>query len=224
MCVVQGGCQDPVFNTWQVLTMRNLFLQLSLVKNNSSTSKTETSFGEEKIEKEKPKPERKPRMVLMKRSSNARHTRNGHDSVRQWSDEFSLVILAALSVAFPGYEVQLFSDRDVAMMTCHACQVRVFAETDVLIGVHGAGLANMLYMKPNSAVVELGPYGNDGRCLLGGGPFSRLAAVLAHNYLVHHPPYEEYLWISTDHTSQFNVTRFVRHIYSFLTSIGQLYG
>lgn len=99
-------------------------------------------------------------------------------------------------------------------------QIRAFAEADVLIGVHGAGLSNMLYMKPNSAVVELGPYGNDARCLLGGGPFSRTAAVMSHNYMIHHPPYEEYKWMA-DRTAEFNVSRFVVHIDSFLRSLGR---
>lgn len=42
-------------------------------------------------------------------------------------------------------------------------QVRAMAETTVLIGAHGAGLGLSLYMSPNSAVVEMAPYGNDGR-------------------------------------------------------------
>jgi hypothetical protein len=36
-----------------------------------------------------------------------------------------------------------------------------------LIGMHGAGFGNQIYMKPNSAIVEFCPYPNDGRCLLG---------------------------------------------------------
>jgi hypothetical protein len=115
----------------------------------------------------------------------------------------------------------------------------------ICIGVHGAGLSNQIYMKPNSAIVELCPYGNDGRCLLGdniytyvytyiymrifymhmylfifmcihlyvytyifvpvpslvdifiytylgGGPFSRAAVLMSHNYMIHHPPKSEF--------------------------------
>lgn len=76
----------------------------------------------------------------------------------------------------------------------------------------------MLYMKPNSAVIEFAPYGNDGRCLLGGGPFSRLASLMGHNYMMHHPRYQEYVWMP-DKTSEFNITRFVNHIKSFMLSI-----
>ena len=66
-------------------------------------------------------------------------------------------------------------------------------------------------------MVEFAPFVNDGRCLLGGGPFSRLATVLGHNYMMHNAPYEEFIWKKT--VSEFNVTRFVEHIRSFLISI-----
>jgi capsular polysaccharide biosynthesis protein len=97
-------------------------------------------------------------------------------------------------------------------------QVEAFARTDILIGIHGAGLGMALYMPPNSAVVEIAPYGNDGRCLLGGGPFSRLSAVMSHNYMIHHPTYEEWKWLPAK-TSEFNLTYFMIHLQSFLTSI-----
>ena len=197
---MEGACQDPVYNTWQILTMRRLFMsQLGLSDDRA--------------------PSAQPVMTLIKRSANARATRNGFDSVRQWSDGFAGKIVAKLKAAFPKYRVVLFSDRNETLMRCHSCQIRAAAETDVLIGVHGAGLANMLYMKPNSAVVELAPYGNDGRCILGGGPFSRIAAVMGHNYLIHHPRNEEYRWIPRESVSEFDVDRFVTHIQSFVNSL-----
>lgn len=158
-------------------------------------------------------------MLLMKRSTGAKHTRNAEDLVRQWSVSFTNRLLEALRVQFEEYDLKLFSDTDEELMGCHACQVRAFAEADVLIGMHGAGLSNQLYMKPNSAIVELCPYPNDGRCLLGGGPFSRTSALLSHNYMIHHPPHAEYTWIRGDKTSEFDIQRFVNHIYSFLQSV-----
>ena len=35
------------------------------------------------------------------------------------------------------------------------CQIRMYANTDILIGLHGAGLTNIIFMPPNSLVVEL---------------------------------------------------------------------
>lgn len=92
--------------------------------------------------------------------------------------------------------------------------------SQVLIGVHGAGLGMMLYLPPNAAVVEIAPYGNDGRCLLGGGPFSRLATVTALNYLIHHPVYEEFRWEARSKTSELVSTqRFIESLDSFLKAI-----
>jgi hypothetical protein len=61
--------------------------------------------------------------------------------------------MSALSKRFPMYNVKLFSDKDEKLMGCHPCQIKAFAEADVLIGMHGAGLSNMLYMKPNRYAV-----------------------------------------------------------------------
>lgn len=221
---MEGGCQDPVYNTWQVLSMRNKIMNMlhiptgfrhfvqepNLVRSSEDYDTSSSSFHG-----------KRPVMLLMKRSADSQHTRNRFDLVRQWSDSFTTAIMTALTTTFPQYEVKLYSDRDEKTMDCFACQVRLVAEADVLIGVHGAGLGMSLYMPPNKAVVEFSPYGNDGRCLLGGGPFSRLATLLGHNYMMHHPPYEEFKWIGGK-SSEFNITRFVMHINSFLHSIGQI--
>lgn len=203
---MEGACQDPVYNTWMILTMRNM------VMNHLNRQATNAGVGAKK----------KKVMLLLKRSANSQHSRNRFDLVRQWSDEFALHIQQTLQLTFSQYEVRLYSDRDKKLMTCFDCQVQQFAEANVLIGVHGAGLGMSLYMPPNSAVVEFAPYGNDGRCLLGGGPFSRLAAVMGHSYMIHHPPYQEFVWKTVTKCSEFNVTRFVVHVESFLKSIGEI--
>jgi hypothetical protein len=234
---MEGACQDPVYNTWQILTMRRIVMKklgitdgpVPVPTRNDSIASTSImsdylnnkrhrinfASGENSDISE----ERKPVMLLLKRSAQSSHTRNRFDLVRQWSDDFSLKIVDALQKTFPNYSVKLYSDRNETLMTCFSCQIREFAAADVLIGVHGAGLSNMLYMKPSSAVVEFAPYGNDGRCLLGGGPFSRVAAVMSHNYMMHHPPYQEFRWLKKEMVSEFNISRFVMHIRSFLVSI-----
>jgi len=39
-------------------------------------------------------------MMLIKRSANSKHTRNGHDLVRQWSDNFAAIVKVALEVSY----------------------------------------------------------------------------------------------------------------------------
>ena len=278
---MEGGCQDPVYNTWQILTMRDFFLEkLNIIvgyvnvvsdeKVKSASITTARRYDSRNKNKKVRKKDRGGRrlsnansvlnasigllsdsahdkqltsltapmapltdnflkqrlnseyfeeqphsihpqkvMLLIKRSSGSKHTRNGHDLVRQWSDSFASQIVSELQKAFPSYQVRLFSDKNVSMMSCHICQVSEFSTANVLIAVHGAGLGNQLYMKPNSAVVEIGPYANDGRILLGGGPFSRLAAVMGHNYMIHHPPHEEYKWFPREGVSEFDIGKLV---------------
>jgi hypothetical protein len=203
-----------VYNTWQILNMRNYYMGAAGLVTDDIRSYHARQTTAVVLEK--------PLMLILKRSSNSKHTRNGHDLVRQWDDNFAKRVLNTMRSEFPPYVVDMLSDRNSTMMTCHLCMVRLFSEVDVLVGVHGAGLSNMVYMRPNSAVVEMCPYSNDGRCLLGGGPFSRAAAVLAHNYMIHHPPYEEFQWKVESKSAEFNISRFAIHIRSFLTSIGRI--
>lgn len=41
------------------------------------------------------------------------------------------------------------------------------SDTLTIVAVHGAGLGHMLYMKPNSVIIEIAPAENDGRLHLG---------------------------------------------------------
>lgn len=213
---MEGACQDPVFNTWHILSMREkIGRMLKLPSMRQTTNRivqppiTTTASANKRY---------RPVIVLMRRSATSQHTRNKHDSARQWNDAFTERLLLSLRMAYPSFDVRLYSDRNETLMTCFSCQVETVAKADVLIGVHGAALSMMLYMPPNSAVIEIAPYGNDGRCLLGGGPFSRLAAVMAHNYMIHHPLYEEFAW-KNDRTSEFDLDRFLLHTTSYLRSI-----
>jgi hypothetical protein len=131
---MEGGCQDPVYNTWQILHMRKRFFDALKIPHEYKQHSTGSG---------------KPVMLLLKRSSNAKHTRNGHDLVRQWSDLFATRLFDALVARFPQYEVKLLSDRDESTMGCHSCLVKRFNEASVLIGMHGAGLGNQIYMRPN---------------------------------------------------------------------------
>lgn len=123
-----GGCQDPVYNTWEILSMREYFLPQQEI----------TTFLP-----------RKPVILLMTRSPSSGFGRNKGDPVRQWSPEFIARFEEQLIANFPSYEVKIFSDTDSDIMGCLKCHAKIFAEADILIGVHGAGFANQIYMKPN---------------------------------------------------------------------------
>jgi len=57
-------------------------------------------------------------------------------------------------------------------------QVQLFARAAVVIGQHGAGLANCLWMPPGSMLVELSNEPDKSH-------FRRIAAVMGHEYLLH---------------------------------------
>lgn len=70
-----------------------------------------------------------------------------------------------------GYETHCFEDYSLAD------QIELLGETRVLIGVHGAGLTNMLFMPPNSIVCEIRNQGDaHNNC------FFSLANALQHSY------------------------------------------
>lgn len=220
---MEGGCQDPVFNTWHLLYMREKILyklgqgQQLMMRTNRIVQPPQSQTQSQPQTQQR----YRPVLLLMRRSATSQHTRNKHDLARQWNDAFTDKLLSALRETYPTFDILLYNDRNETLMTCFSCQVSLVARADVLIGMHGAALSMMLYMPPNSAVIEIAPYGNDGRCLLGGGPFSRLAAVLSHNYMIHHPLYEEFVW-KNDRTSEFNIDRFLLHTTAYLQSINFL--
>jgi hypothetical protein len=169
-----------------------------------------------------PGPRRKPVLTLVKRSANSQFTRNSADLVRAWTDAFTTEVIDALQQQLPQYEIRLFSDRNVSLLSCFACQVQWMYETDVLVAVHGAGLGMALYMPPTSVMIEIAPYTNDGRLMLGGGPFSRVAALMSQHYYAHYIAYPEFVWESRTKTSRFNVTRLVTATRDFLQLIDHL--
>lgn len=132
-----GGCQDPVYNTWELLSMRKFFYDKLQLPTSISPSQIEL------------KPTKKPIILLISRSAKAKFSRNKGDPVRLWSNEFIARFQQQLESYFPDYEVKLFSDKDEELMKCFLCQVKLFSETSVLIGIHGAGFANQIFMKPN---------------------------------------------------------------------------
>ncbi len=70
-----------------------------------------------------------------------------------------------------GYELHYFEEYDLAT------QIRLMSETRFLIGLHGAGLTNMLFMPEGSRVLELRPENaTDLNC------FCHQASALKHHY------------------------------------------
>ena len=81
-----------------------------------------------------------------------------------------------LKTKFPSVEIQLV---DFAPLS-FAEQLKIARRTDILVGVHGAGLTHELFLQPGSTVVEIIP-----RTLKHKG-FRNLAKLLGHHYFSSH--------------------------------------
>lgn len=106
------------------------------------------------------------------------HARNPSGKIlRKISNEQE--ILQAVSKAFPAHFVAGLQLETVSI----ADQIRNISNTDILIGVHGAGLAHVIFQKMGSVLIEIFPsaygiYKND--------HFERLARWSGVNYLKFH--------------------------------------
>lgn len=88
----------------------------------------------------------------------------------------SAVYLEELKKAFPRVEIQSI---DFAAIPFRE-QVRISHQTDVLVGVHGAGLAHGMFLQEGSAMVEILPAELDHK------GFHNLAKLLGHTYFRTH--------------------------------------
>jgi hypothetical protein len=86
-----------------------------------------------------------------------------------------------LSAVFPDHNIQIFSDSDYTLMMCHACAAQLFNRAEVVVGIHGAGLTNCIYMKPGGIVIEGIPQ-FDSRHAPVTGIFPRLSGMMGLNH------------------------------------------
>jgi protein O-GlcNAc transferase len=74
---------------------------------------------------------------------------------RHWVDQENLLV--RLRKRYPNARVQAI---DFAAYSLKE-QIRIARKTDILVGIHGAGLTHSLFLEPSSAVIEIFPEGVD---------------------------------------------------------------
>ena len=80
--------------------------------------------------------------------------------VRRFGRFWSQATIDALSSALlqmyppPIFTIQFIDDFDSNLTSCFPCLIRMFSQTNILIGAHGAGLAHMVAMKSRNVVVS----------------------------------------------------------------------
>jgi hypothetical protein len=133
---------------------------------------------------------------------------------RNWNNHTINVAVAAFSQAFPAHTVRVISSLNSELNECVACQINIYRHVDILVGLHGAGLTNIMFMQPNTAFIEIvGDF--DGRMAPVCGYHSPFAAV----YGVHHYLYF-YDWkTSKSPPSEQNFTDLARESKAFVSML-----
>lgn len=167
----EGGCQDIGYNAWEVVHMREHMLR-------------ELDYHESKAFIVKPAIQ-KPTVLVLTRSPGP-YTQNKADyTTRRWPKDKFPLMLQALQENFPGHNIELFSDQNKTLMTCPLCQAQAFFQADIVIGMHGAGLSNAMFMRPGGVLVEV-VYDFDARHAPIIGIFPRLSGIIGlHHYTMY---------------------------------------
>ena len=190
----EGGCQEPGYNLWELYNQRKVFLARATKeigtggRNNSrgwdfpAKTSIEQDLGPMDYQSREGDA-LKPVVIVVKRGASKFTQNQGDFKIRRWPPQLggAGAVRDALAELFPEHNVQIFSDTDVDMMMCHACAVQLFHRADVVVGIHGAGLTNMIYMKPGGVVVEGIPQ-FDSRHAPITGIFPRLSGMMGLNH------------------------------------------
>ena len=163
------ACNRVLFQPYEIRYMTNILIEKAAARMKTINAP--------------PRPEsNKPYMVILDRPCATQE-----DCLKTWREwdrpTFQEVVYAFKSKFSGTHEILVMSPDDKEMVNCLACQIDIYKKTDILIGLHGAGVTNLMFMKPNSVLIELvGQF--DGRMapVCGyHGPFAQIFGI--HHYI-----------------------------------------
>jgi hypothetical protein len=190
----EGGCQDIGYNSWEVVSMRDTFYSLLDIHEDKQFQ----------WKGDKGKLLKKPTILILTRSA-GEFTQNKYDAnIRSWTSKQLTQLKNGISTFFPNHILDIFSDTNKTLMTCPLCQAEKFAIADIVIGFHGAGLSNAMFMRPGGTLIEIISK-FDSRHVPVVGIFPRVSDIIG----LHHFSYV------VKNVKEFNITSFVKDIVEF---------
>ncbi len=105
---------------------------------------------------------------------------------RCWIKQTFEEAIAAFKKEFPHSEILSLSNKDSGQGNCLECELVIYRDVNLLVGVHGAGMTNMMFMPPGRSLVLEVTGIFDGRMLPVCGYHGPLAAIFGVHHLIHH--------------------------------------
>jgi hypothetical protein len=190
----EGGCQDIGYNSWEVVSMRDKFYSMLDIHEDKHFQ----------WKGEKASLLKKPTVLVLTRSA-GQFTQNKYDAnIRSWTPKQLTQLRNDIITSFPNHLLDIFSDTNKTLMTCPLCQVEKFAIADIVIGFHGAGLSNAMFMRPGGILVEIISK-FDSRHVPVVGIFPRVSDIIG----LHHFSYV------VKNVKEFNISSFVKDVVEF---------
>jgi len=114
-----------------------------------------------------------------------RRSRKRKDSDRDWTDFTFKLLKQALMDFYPFHNIVVMSsDAGHAEQHCFACDLMQLSRADILVGAHGAGLTNQMFMPTGSLIIEIvGTFSNVNLPLC--GYYGAYAAIFGHHHYLH---------------------------------------
>ena len=151
----EGACQDIAFNAWEMLNQREVFLKLAGIDASKEQTRHLLDINKKVIES-------KRSIVVLRRSASPYTKNQGDYKKRRWpkgtiesSNGGKGTLITALEKYFPYHQIDIFSDLNSTLMLSPTNQIKMFHNADIVIGMHGAGLTNTMYMSPGGIVIEV---------------------------------------------------------------------
>jgi hypothetical protein len=160
------GCGTPGDAYWQVNMLREQLIGRSYLQGTTGGTTTATtvastgssSTGVARSLSSAPEPFREGVILLINRVKGG--GRPGEDQQDFKKRREAIEGLVAASGGKKRMEVKVFSDADTELISCIACTAQLFNSASVIVGVHGAGLSNMLFARAGAVLIEAVGFGN----------------------------------------------------------------